>query len=145
MLQLPQLLSWLRVRRRLPVVSELTLLCKRVANKQVVVILALVEMVWRGLLLAGFGSGGPKSTCRAASVPEAKTNAAKVDADCFLMLIQFLACHQTEKIREGVFKICGRAAQKWGWHFAKKAQALKKQKVVLRCHHRASCILTSFC
>jgi hypothetical protein len=119
-----------------------------------VVILVPDEMMWQGLMLAGFNSSRQSGARRATNlehfksrhgslpvvraqmqedlqmtnVPEAETNAAKVDADCFLMAIQFLAHHQAEKQREGVFMICDRTAQKWGWHFAEKIQASKKQK-----------------
>jgi hypothetical protein len=103
-------------------------------NLAQILLLAADEAMWRGLALAGFDSHCQKSVCKATNlerfksghgslpvvlaqmwedlqftnVPEAKINATKVDADCFLMAIHFLACHPNEKQREGLFKICDR-------------------------------------
>ena len=62
-------------------------------------------------------------------IPEASIDATKTDLESFLMGIYFLKCYPNEAQLSAIFKICEKTAQKWGWFFARKIQALKKEKV----------------
>lgn len=64
------------------------------------------------------------------SIAKARVDSKVICVESFLMGIHFLKCYPTEEVRSGVFKVCEKTAQKWGWFYAKKIQALKEQKIV---------------
>ena len=118
-------------------------------------ILTADEMMHKGLQLLGFDlrrqqKVGPKQNRRrfkasygsaplvyaqiwedlqTTEIPEARIDEKKVCVDSFLMAVHFLKCYPSEEQRSGIFKICEKTARKWGWYYAAKLQALKREKV----------------
>jgi len=48
-------------------------------------------------------------------IPEARLLPKEVCPETFLMLMHFLKLYQTEKVMEGIFKICEVSVRKWVW------------------------------
>jgi hypothetical protein len=117
-------------------------------------ILSPVEMMYRGLGIAGFDEdrvarvqhplnerrfrswfGSNPNVCAQIWEDLLTTEIAEAriplnsDPDYFLMALYFLKVYSTEEHRSGTFGIGERTVRKWSWYFVAKLSALKAQKV----------------
>ena len=122
------------------------------------IILTADEMMAKGLELGGCDRRRQQRACRATNlhhfksfygalpsvyaeifsdlqtteIDEARVDPRKICPESFLQAINWLKCYPTEDVRSGGFGGSNKTTRKWGWHYAKKIQALKHEKVSVR-------------